>query len=198
MSANLKNSIVTTGLEKVSFHFNTKERQCQKKAQTTTQLYSFYMLANNAQNSPSYTSAVHEQRTSWCSSWILKMQRNQRSNCQHLLGHRKSKRITEKTSTSASLTTLKPLTVWITTNCEKFLSRWEYLTILPASCKICMQIKKQQLELNIEQQTGSKLEKEYLKAVYCHPAYLNYMQNTSCKILGWMKPNLESRLPREI
>ena len=56
-----------------------------------------------------------------------------------------------------------------------------------------MQVKKQQLELNMEQQTGSKLGKEYIKAVYYHPAYLTYMQSTSCKMLGWMKHNLESR-----
>ena len=49
-----------------------------------------------------------------------------------------------------------------------------------------MQVKKQQLELNMEQQTGSKLGKEYIKAVYCHPAYLTYMQSTSCEMLGWM------------
>ena len=62
-----------------------------------------------------------------------------------------------------------------------------------------MQVKKQQLELNIEQQTGSKLGKEYVKAVYCHPAYyLTYMQTTSCKILGWMKHKLGSRLPGQI
>ena len=61
-----------------------------------------------------------------------------------------------------------------------------------------MQVRKQQLELDMEQQTGSKQEKEYVKAVYCHPAYLTYMQNTSCEILGWMTHKLESRLPEEI
>ena len=61
-----------------------------------------------------------------------------------------------------------------------------------------MQIKKQQLELDMEQQTGSKLGKEYVKAVYCHPAYLTYIQSTSCEILGWMKHKLESRLLGEI
>ena len=60
-----------------------------------------------------------------------------------------------------------------------------------------MQVRKQQLELDMEQQTGSKLEKEYVKAVYCHPAYLIYMQSTSCEMLGWMKHKLESRLPGE-
>ena len=57
-----------------------------------------------------------------------------------------------------------------------------------------MQVKKQQLELDMEQ-TGSKLGKEYVKAVYCHPAYLTYMQSTSCEMPGWMEHKLESRLP---
>ena len=61
-----------------------------------------------------------------------------------------------------------------------------------------MQVKKQQLELDVEQQTGSKSGKEYIKAVYCHPAYLTYMQSTSGEISDWMKHKLESRLPGEI
>ena len=132
-----------------------------------------------------------------------------------------------KTSTSASLTMLKPLTVWITTNCGKFLKRWEYRTSLPASWEICMQIKKQQLEPDLRQcccsvtqscptlcnpmdcstpgfpvlhneWTGSKLRKEYDHAVYHHLAYLTYMPSKSCKILGPMNYKLESRLLGEI
>ena len=61
-----------------------------------------------------------------------------------------------------------------------------------------MQVKKQQLEPDMEQQTGSKLGKEYAKAVYCHPVYLTYMQSTSWDTLGWKKHKLESRLPGEI
>ena len=61
-----------------------------------------------------------------------------------------------------------------------------------------MQVKKQQLEPDMEQPTGSKLGKEYIKAVYCHPAYLTYMQSTSWETLGWMKHKLESGLPAEI
>ena len=61
-----------------------------------------------------------------------------------------------------------------------------------------MQLKKQQLELNMEQETNSKMGKEYVKAVSCHPAYLTYMQSTSREMLGWMKHKLESRLPGEI
>ena len=75
--------------------------------------------------------------------------------------------------------------------------RWEYQTTLPASSEICMQVKKQQLEPDMEQ-TRSKLEKEYVKAVYCHPAYLNHIQSTSCEMPGWMNHRLESRWPGKI
>ena len=61
-----------------------------------------------------------------------------------------------------------------------------------------MLVKKEHLELHMEQQTGSKLAKEYVKAVYCHPAYLTYMQNTSCEMPSWMKHKLESRLLGEM
>ena len=61
-----------------------------------------------------------------------------------------------------------------------------------------MQVKKQQLELDMEQQTGSKLGKEYIKAIYCHPACITYMQKTSWEMMGWMKHRLEWRLPGEI
>ena len=112
--------------------------------------------------------------------WIIKKQESSR-----------------KTPISALLTMPKPLTVWITINCGKFWKKWEYQTTWPASWETCMQARKQQLELDMEQQTGSKYEKEYIKAVYCHPAYL-----TICIVhhekycTGWHK--LESRLPGEI
>ena len=70
------------------------------------------------------------------------------------------------------LTTPKPLNVWITINCEKFFKRWDYQTTLPAYWEICMQVKKQQSELDWSQQwTGTRLGKEYIKAVYCHPVW---------------------------
>ena len=103
-----------------------------------------------------------------------------------------------KISTSALLTMPKPLIVWITTNFGKFWKRWEYETTWPASWEICMHIKKQQLELDMEQQTGSKSGKEYFKAVYCHTAYLTYMQSKPWVMLDWMKHKLESRLLGEI
>ena len=86
----------------------------------------------------------------------------------------------------------------ITTNCGKFLKIWEYQTTLPASWETCMPLKKQQLEPDVEQWTGSKLGNEYVKSVYGHPACLNYMQSTSCEMSGWTKLKLESRLPGEI
>ena len=64
--------------------------------------------------------------------------------------------------------------------------RWEYPTTWLASWETCMQVKKQQLELGMEQWTGSKLGKKFIKALYCHPAYLTYMQNILCKMPGWM------------
>ena len=71
--------------------------------------------------------------------------------------------------------------VWITTNCGKFLKRWEYQ--ISASWEICIQVKKQQLELDMEQQTGSKSGKEYVKAIYCHCA-ITYIQGTPCEMPG--------------
>ena len=95
--------------------------------------------------------------------------------------------------TSALLTMPKPLTTWIITNCRKFLKRWEYQIIVPASWEICIQVKKQQLEPDMEQYTGSKSGKEYVKDVYCHLAYLTYMQSTSYEMPVWIKHKLESR-----
>ena len=112
------------------------------------------------------------------------------------LDHRKSKRVPEK-----HLLLLYWLyqSFWLggSQQTGKFLKRWEYQTTWPASWEICVQVKKQQLELDVEQ-TGSELGKEYVKAVYCHPAYLTYMQSTSYEMPDWMKHNLESRLPGEI
>ena len=113
-------------------------------------------------------------------------------------GSLKKQEDSRKTSTSALLTTPKPLNVWIATNCGKFFKRWEYRTTLPDSSETCMKVKKQQLKPDMEKHTGSKLGKEYIKAVYFHPAYLTNMQNASCEMLSWMYHKLESRLPGEI
>ena len=113
-------------------------------------------------------------------------------------GSSKKQESSRKTSISALLTMAKPLTMWITINCGKFWKRWEYQTTWPASWEICMQVKKEQLELDMEQQTGSKSGKECVKAVFCHLFYLTSIQSTSCEMQGWMKHKLESRLLGEI
>ena len=103
-----------------------------------------------------------------------------------------------KPSTSAALTIVKPLIVWITTDCETLLKRWEHQTTLPTPWETFTEDNKKQLELDMEQQTGSKLGKTYMKAGYCAPAHLTYMQRTSYEMLGWMTHKLESRLSGEI
>ena len=92
--------------------------------------------------------------------------RGTRDQIANILWIREKAREFQKNIISISSTMLKSLCV---TSCGKFLKRWEYQTTWPASWETCMQVKKQQLELNIEQQTGSKLGKECVKAAYCHP-----------------------------
>ena len=88
------------------------------------------------------------------------------------VGSSKKWESSRKTSTSALLTMPKPLTVWTTTNCGKFLKLWEYQTNLPVSWKTCMVIMKQNVRTRHETSDCSKLVKEYVKVVYCHSAYL--------------------------
>ena len=150
---------------------------------------------SNARNSPSKASTVHELRTSRCSSWIQKRQ-NQRSNCQHLLGHRKSKQVPEKIyfcfiSYSKAFDCVDHNQLW---KILKEMGIQDHLTCLLRN----PYVKKQQLKLDMEQWICSNLGKEYIKAVYCHPAYLTSMQSTSCKMPGWVKHKLESRLSGEI
>ena len=116
--------------------------------------------------------------------------RDQIANIRWIIKNQESSR---KTCTSALLTMPKTLTVWITINWGKFWKRWEHQTPWPASWEICMQIGKQQLELDMEQQTGSKSGREYVKAPYCHPAYLTYMQREKAmaphsSTLAWKIP----------
>ena len=111
-------------------------------------------------------------------------------------GSSKKQESSRRTSTSASLTTLKPLTVWITTNFGNILKRWE-------SHLICL-LRNLYADQETTVRTGHgtmdwfQIGKEYIKAVYCHLVYLTSMQSTSCKMPGWMKHKLESRLPGEL
>ena len=128
MLPNLENSAVATGLEKVSFHSNPKERPCQRMFKLLHNCTHLTHQQSNVQNSPSWVSTVHE-LTFRCTSWRQKRQRNQRSNCQHPLDHGKSKTVPEKNIYIFVLLTMpKPLTVWITINCGKFFKRWGYQT----------------------------------------------------------------------
>ena len=115
-----------------------------------------------------------------------------------LVGSLNKQESSRKISISALLNMPKPLTVWRTTNCRKFWRKWEYWATLSASWEACMQVKKQQSEPDMGQRTGYKLGKEYIKAVYCHPACLTYVQSTSCEMPGWMKHKMKSKLPEEI
>ena len=107
---------------------------------------------------------------------------------QHLLDHRKSKPIPAK---HQSLLHWLHESLWLcgSQQTRKFWKRWEYQATIPASWQICMQVKKQELELDVKQWTGSKLGKEYLSAAYCHPAYLTSMQNKQREnIQPWSTP----------
>ena len=174
MPANLENSAVAPGLEKVSFRMILP-----KNVQTTTQLHSSHTLAKwcSKFSKPGFNSTWTENFQMF--KLVLEKAEEPEIKLPTSVGSWKKQKSSRKTSTSL-LTTPKPLTVWITTNCGKFFKRWEYQTTIPASWEIYMQVKKQQLESAIERWTGSKLGKVYIKAVYCHPVYLIYMQNTSC------------------
>ena len=130
---------------------------------------------------------MHELKAYRCTSWTRKGSgtRLQITNTHWVI--QKTREFQKNTSTS-SLTTLKPLTVWVTTNWKIF--KETGIPGHPASWETWVQIKKQQLELYREQQTSSKLGKEYVKAVHCHPAYLTYMQTTSCEMPDWMNHKL--------
>ena len=88
---------------------------------------------------------------------------------------------------------LKPLTVWIITNCGKLLKKWKYQIILPVSWETYIQVNKQQLEPCLKQLIGSRLRKEYDRAVCCHPVYLIHVLGISWEMPGWMNYKLESR-----
>ena len=157
------------------FHFNPKERQCQRNVQTTAQLHSSHKLA--------------EVMLKILQARLLQYVNRELPDVQ--AGFRKGRGTRDQTANIHWITKKARLpekhlllTVWITTNCGKFLKKWKYQITLPASWEICMQVKKQQLEPAKKQWTGSKLGKEYVKAVYCHPVYLTCKQSTSWEMPG--------------
>ena len=191
MPANLENSAVATGLEKVSFIPIPKKgnaKECSNSRTIALISHASKVMLKILQ--PGFNST-------WTKNFKLDLEKAEEPQVKlpTPVGSLKKQESSRKASTSALLTTPKPLTVWITTNCGKIL---RVGNTRPASWEICMQVKKQQLEPDMVQWTGSKLGKEHVKAVYCHPAYLTSMQSTSWEMLGWMKHKLESRLSGEI
>ena len=146
-----------------------------KNVQTTTQSHSFHMLAKWC--SKSFKLGFNNTWTNNFHMYKLDLEKAEEPEIKlpTFVGSQEKQENSRRASTSASLTTLKPLTVWITANCGKFLKRWEYQTTFPASWETCMQVKKQQLEMDMEQWTGSKLGKEYKTTVHYHPVYLTYV-----------------------
>ena len=178
--------------------FQSQRKAIPKNAQTTTQLHSSHMTVKEWSkfSKPGFSNT-------WTVNFqmfklVLEKKEEPEITLPTSAGSSKKQEISRKTSISALQTMPKPLTVWIKINCGKFFKRWGYQTTWPESWKTCMQVRKQQLEPDMEQQTGSKLEKEYITAIYCHPAYLTYMHSTSWETLDWMKHKLESRFPGEI
>ena len=116
--------------------------------------------------------------------WDLEKTEEPKSKLPTSVGSSKKQESSRKTSASALLTMPKPLIVWITKNCGKFLKRWEYYTTLPASWEICMQVRKQQLKLNKEQQTGSKSGKGVSEGCILSPCLFNLYAEYITQIAG--------------
>ena len=113
-------------------------------------------------------------------------------------GSSKKQGSSRKTSTSPLLTIPKPLTVWITTNCGKFLKIWEYQTTRPASWKNLYEGQEATVRTGLGTKDWFQIGKRVHQGCILSPAYLTSMQSTSYRMLGWMKHKLESRLPGEI
>ena len=155
----------------------------------------FTCQQGNVQNPTSQASTVCEPKTSRCSSWIQKQQRNQRSNCQHPLDHRKIKGIPKNI---CFIDYTKAF------DCVDHNQLWKILKEMGIpdhlTCLLRNLYASQEATVRTRHgtQTGSKSEKEHVKVVYCYPAYLTYMQSTSREMLGWMKHKLQFRLSGEI
>ena len=149
MPANLEKSSVVTGLEEVSFHPNLKEGQCQRMFKLSHNCIHF-MLARKC--SKSFNLGFNSNLAENLQMFKLDLEKAEEPEIKFPASTASSKKqeSSRKTPTFALLTMPKLLTVWITTNCGKFWKRWEYQTTWPASWEICMQVKKQQLELDME------------------------------------------------
>ena len=177
MPANLEFSAVATGLEKVSFHSNPKERQCQIMFKLPYNCTHLTHQQNNDHKSPSEVSTGREPKTSRCSSWIQKRQRNQRSNCQHHQIIEKAREF-QKNICFCIIDYVKAFDCVGHNKLQKILKEMgipDHLTCLLRNLYAGQ-------EATIRSRYGTigwfKIGK-VLKAAYCHPAYLSYMQSTS-------------------
>ena len=175
----LVKTAVATGLKKVSFHSSPKEGQCQRMFKLPYNCIHFTCQQGNAQNPSSQASTVCELRTSRYLSWIQKRQRTQRSNCQHPLEHRKGKRIPEN-KYFYFIDYTNAVDCVDHNQLQKILQEMRIPDHINYFLRNLLQGKKQQLEPDMDQWTGSKLGKEYVKAVHCHPAYLTFV----CGVCG--------------
>ena len=164
MLANLENSAMATVLEKVSFYSNPKERQCQRMFQLLHICTHFTWYQSNAQIFQVRFQQYMNHELPDVQAGFRKG-RGTSDQIANILGTQKKRESSRKIPTSALVTMPKPLTLWTITNCGKSFRRWEYQTSWPVSWEMCMQVKKQQLEWDMEKQTSSKSRKEYVKAV---------------------------------
>ena len=189
MPANLENSAVATGLEKVSFHSNPKERQCQSMLKLPHLCAYFICQQSNAQNSPSWASTYFQM-------FKLDLEKEEESEIKlpTSVGSLKKQENSRKTPTSVLLTMPKPLTVWIPTN-WKILQEMgipDHLTCLLRNLYAGQEaIVRAGHETTDWFQIGKGVHQG---CIFCHPAYLTYMQSTSCEMLSWMNHKLELRL----
>ena len=176
------------GLQKVSFHSNPKERQCQE----CSSYHSIVLISHASKVKLKILQARLQQYVDWeipdVQAGFRKGRgtRGQIANIYWITGKEREL----QTNTYFCFTDYAKAFVWITTNCGKFLE-----VGIPAHLTCLLRNlytdKKQQLEPDMEQRTGSNLGKQYIKAVYCHPAYLTSLQSTSFKMPGWMNHKLE-------
>ena len=145
-----------------------------KNVQTIVQLCSFHMLIRLCSKSFKFGFSSMWRRTSICTSWVRKG-RGTRDQIADICWIMQKVREFDKGIYFCFTDYAKAFDCVDHTNCGKFLKRWDYQTTLPASWEICMKVKKQQLELDMEQWSCSILGKDHVKAVYCHVAYLTYM-----------------------
>ena len=166
MPANLENSAVATGLENVTFHSNAKE--CSNYHTIVLILHTSKIMLNSKAGFNSMWTVNFQ-------IFKLDLEKAEEPEIKLPISARLLKKQESSRKTSfALLTTPKSLTVWITTNSGKFLKRWEYQTAWPASWEICMQVRKQQLELDMEQQFSFKLGKEYHQGCILSPCLCNF------------------------